>query len=51
MWMNRESGVKGKLCVYRVVVMLEVGIIKKNVNISNFGNKKGAAKKNQKQTS
>ena len=46
-----ESGVKGKLCVHSVVVMLETGIIKKNVNISNFSNRKGAAKKNQKQTS
>ena len=42
---------KGKLCVHSVVAMLETGIIKKNVNISNFSNKKGAAKKNQKQTS
>ena len=46
-----ESGVKGKVCAHCVVVMLETGIIKKNANISNFSNKKGAAKKNQKQIS
>ena len=44
-----ESGVKGKMCVHCVVVMMECGIIKENTEISNFVNKPGAAKKNEKQ--
>ena len=49
-----SSGVKGKLCCHVVLAMMEAGILKRtppNPSISNFANKKGAPKKNKKQTS
>ena len=52
-FMRTESGVKGKTCAHVVACLMDVGKIKRTSNkgISNFSQKRGAAKKNMKQNS